>query len=697
MPVHKDSIISLLDGRNITIENLAKEYNDGIINYVYSVQDKTHKIVPGKVSWCGKNYKANKIVEVTLDDGSIIKTAPEHPFIMRDGTQKRADQLNKNDSLMPFYEKTGTINKKDYKMIYNPNSNNYEFVHRLLKNQKVIDIDNSAKNTKRILVTHHKDGNRFNNNPDNLLLCSWLQHKKIHVSMNSSSLKRKQISEANKKNGNAIKMGLKYNGSDLHKKHNEIRKKAQIKSWCNNYDRRCNILRYKLNDECIEKIKYIFNSLNINNISTRKMSNILRSDDSFMNYFYSIQSNGKKSINDKMLSLLIAHTLNIEPKTYNNSIKVYELNQKSFINKYNFNRDCGLNHKVLNTKIINENVDVYCMTVVGLNGEDDRHNFAIGPCKGSDVHSSKCFVANSIDEDYFIPIRGEKKSTSIDTLPGAENLKDIDDITYMQKKLFTALKIPKAYLANEEDIASKSALSQLDIRFARTITRIQDAITTELTKIAIVHLYILGFSDEELVNYEIKLTSPSAIAEQMRLDLVKSRIEAANMARDSGLYDRTSIMKDILRLSDDDIRNINEMLIKDSKFRFILTNIENNGLDPRSDEYAKQQIAQQQGEFQQDENGAEVQSVGNMQPAGTQPNSQYNEPIREPVNASSVTPSSTMGVPGSKERSPLSKESINNMLADLKDKKVINESINVMDKIILQIDNSEQILNENII
>jgi hypothetical protein len=103
LPVHKDTPIPLLDGRIITIEELAKEYENGKENYVYSVQDGSHAIVPGKVAWCGKNYTAKELIKVTLDDGGYIILAPEHEFIMRDGTKKRADKVCVGDSVMPFY------------------------------------------------------------------------------------------------------------------------------------------------------------------------------------------------------------------------------------------------------------------------------------------------------------------------------------------------------------------------------------------------------------------------------------------------------------------------------------------------------------------------------------------------------------------------------------------------------------------
>jgi len=208
------------------------------------------------------------------------------------------------------------------------------------------------------------------------------------------------------------------------------------------------------------------------------------------------------------------------------------------------------------------------------------------------------FNVMALDEDYFIPVRGDRTTTAIETLPGAQNLGDIEDVEYMQKKLFTGLKIPKAYLANEQDLGAKATLSQEDVRFSRTIGRVQEAVQAELTKIAIVHLYILGFTDESLVNFQIQLNNPSTLAEQMMIDLMQKRIETAVEAKESGMYDRTTIMRDILKMSDDDIKTVNDNLILDSKFAFLLTSIGEQGQDPRANDVAAEQIQNQQNEFE---------------------------------------------------------------------------------------------------
>ena len=128
----------------------------------------------------------------------------------------------------------------------------------------------------------------------------------------------------------------------------------------------------------------------------------------------------------------------------------------------------------------------------------------------------------SVDEDYFLPVRGGESGTRIDTLAGGSNTTAIEDVEYIQKKLFAALKIPKAYLGYDEDIGAKATLAQEDIRFSRTINRIQKTIVSELNKIAMIHLYTHGYTEEDLLNFELKLSNPSSIAQQQKLELIQS-------------------------------------------------------------------------------------------------------------------------------------------------------------------------------
>ena len=366
LPVWRKTPIPLLDGRTITIEELAKEFNEGKTNYVYSIQDKTHKIVPGKVVWCGKNYTAEQLYKITLDDDSYMVMAGEHEIIMRDGSKKRADEVVAGESVMPFYRKN-----TDDEQVYNPHSGKYEYTHDLI------------------------------------------------------------------------------NGSDKE-----------------NVQEECDIVG-------VEKSRKI------------KCVEIIGGD------------------------------------------------------------------------------DVYCMTVVGDKGEEDRHNFAIrtfNPLKASlePINVSGCFVSNCASDDIFIPTRDMNMANPIETLAGAKNLDAIDDIKYIQKKVCAALRIPQSFLNFEETQGDGKGLALMDVRFARTINRYQQAFLMELTKVATIHLYLLGFEDD-LTNFSLTMNNPSTQAEQLELENLGKKIQTVRDAvSDPGngipAMSLQRALKEIMKWSDKDIK-----------------------------------------------------------------------------------------------------------------------------------------------
>jgi hypothetical protein len=133
------------------------------------------------------------------------------------------------------------------------------------------------------------------------------------------------------------------------------------------------------------------------------------------------------------------------------------------------------------------------------------------------------FNQMAVDQDYFVPVRDPAQASPIDTLPGAQNLAEIADIEYIQKKLLTALRVPKAFLGFEEPVGDGKNLSLMDIRFARTINRIQKSMLAEMNKIAIIHLFLLGFEDE-LSNFTLGLNNPSRQADLLAIDVWKEKI-----------------------------------------------------------------------------------------------------------------------------------------------------------------------------
>jgi len=183
-------------------------------------------------------------------------------------------------------------------------------------------------------------------------------------------------------------------------------------------------------------------------------------------------------------------------------------------------------------------------------------------------------------EDYFLPVRGNESATEIDTLGGLE-WTSIEDIEYLRNRMLAALRIPKAFLSFDESVEGKATLAAEDVRFARTIERIQKIIVSELTKIAIVHLYSQGYRDSELVDFELTLTGPSTIYEQEKISLWSEKIALASSALESKLLSADWVYKHVFNMSEDEADEQQHGVIEDMKEKFRQEQIETEGNDPK--------------------------------------------------------------------------------------------------------------------
>ena len=167
----------------------------------------------------------------------------------------------------------------------------------------------------------------------------------------------------------------------------------------------------------------------------------------------------------------------------------------------------------------------------------------------------------AIDEDYFLPTRPNNQ-TKIESLAGGQNATAIEDVEYIHKKLIAALMVPKAYLTYDEAISSKATLAQEDIRFSRTVSQLQKILIAELNKLAMIHLYALGFSGEDLLNFDLKFSNPSTVAVQQKLALISSKLEIAakalELSKETGLLSFKYIQTEILGLRPEQINLIRQ-------------------------------------------------------------------------------------------------------------------------------------------
>ena len=179
----------------------------------------------------------------------------------------------------------------------------------------------------------------------------------------------------------------------------------------------------------------------------------------------------------------------------------------------------------------------------------------------------------SVEEDYYIPVRGQASGTKIDSISGGSYTGDIDDVKYLRDKLFSALKIPMSYLSMGDGASEdKSTLAQKDIRFARTIQRLQRSVVSELEKIAIIHLFTLGYRGNDLLSFKLSLNNPSKLAELQELEHWKARFEAADGAS-QGYFSRRWVANNILNVTEKEFERMQSEMFYDKKHDFMLEQV----------------------------------------------------------------------------------------------------------------------------
>ena len=185
----------------------------------------------------------------------------------------------------------------------------------------------------------------------------------------------------------------------------------------------------------------------------------------------------------------------------------------------------------------------------------------------------------NLTEDFFLPVRGGDSGTQIDSLGGLEYTA-IDDIDYLKNKMFAALKIPKAYLGYDENVNGKATLAAEDVRFARTIERIQRTLISELTKLAVTHLAAQGIEGKEMVDFELNLVNPSTIYEQEKVNLWSEKVRLVSDIQGLNMVSKDWAYKNIFNFSDDEVDFQKVQLVNDLKDRFRYRSIEDEGSDP---------------------------------------------------------------------------------------------------------------------
>lgn len=507
--------IPLLDGKTKTVLELIDDYNNGVRNYVYSIDETTKDIVSGEIKWAGFTRMNVDVIRVHLDNGKYIDCTPDHKFMTREGEWVESKDLMENQSLMPLYRRKTKIGKiNDYDQIYNPSDNKWKYTHKIVDNYINGTLIQKEKfSNENYICVHHKDYNRFNNNPDNLVRMTWKEHGKLHEK-NYFYLK-----EWIEKNGHYSRTDA---GRDFISQRN--RDEESYKNLRIGYNIKYKNGKYdtsgKLNGKWRERPAFTDIIENINTYSGKKEDlNTIVSLSKYMKYHVSI----------------------IREVIEENEYSVTE-----FLNQYiGFRRGRANDIKKL---FFTEEIMKY---------KNPYHYIKSNGISYNGYHS----ILKYIDKEN---VKLNHKVVKVEVLSGK---RDTCDITVEKYHNF----------ATEAGVIIHNSE---DVRFARTIQRIQKIICSELTKIAIVHLYSQGYRDESLVDFELELTNPSTIFEKEKLEIFSDKISVATDMVDNKFFSHNWIYKNIFHMSDDDIKEVKDEVVEDAKQRYRFTSIEEDGDDP---------------------------------------------------------------------------------------------------------------------
>ncbi|MFW6219649.1 MAG: portal protein [bacterium] len=510
LPIRHDSIIPLLDGTEKTIKEISEELKNNPKKeiWTYSVQNKTKNILPGKIVWCNLTRKNTQLVRVNLDNKTFIETTPDHEFMLRSGIFKQAKDLKKDDSLMPFYTKESQP-KKDkivgYEKVYNPSSNHYKYTHSLMGHEMIRDLD--YENTiNEIFDTDHVDFNKKNNNTNYIKPEKVLNHKVVSIEWlkdtddvycmevvgpNNEQDRHNFPICSKKENGDYNRDGIfvsncKYGDNFVHllpkKGEGIVAVRQMINFDINRYDE-------KVNGKNVVKFKDRENNEEYNTIQVAHFR--LLGDDKFLPYGASLLHKIRRTFRQLILA--------------EDAMLTYRLLRAG--EKRVFKIDVG--------NMDTSDIEAYIQRVATRFKKSPEINRQQGTIDYR-------FNVLGVDEDFFIPTRGGQGSV-VEQLDGGSNLDKINDIGYLRDNLFTGLGIPKPFLGYQDATGEGKNLSMMDVRFAKKVNRIQQALIQELNKMAMIHLYLLGFEDD-MNNFTLRLTNPSIQSDLLKIEAWQSKV-----------------------------------------------------------------------------------------------------------------------------------------------------------------------------
>jgi len=585
--LHPDTRIELLSGESKRVEDIAEEYEtgDGEQLWTYSYDFEENRVVPGKIVEAEKTRKNAEIVEVVLDNGDTVKTTPDHDFILRDGTEVEAQNLEEGDSLRTIERRKKELgnNSCEYEQVWQPEEEEWEWTHKMVDRYFNGEIEKNGYDGDgrfdydNLTVVHHEDFDRYNNSPDNLRRMNFKDHRELH----QDHIENGFLSEESKRKSRETKQTEEYS--------------QKISSIVSNY--------LENNPEEKNKLRDVWLSF-----SPEKRSQIV--SDGWYEERKKKQAKRARENNRAQQMLKAKRKNNFESTLEGEDhpryrerptfdeivdfIENYEGDPEDVSTIWNLEESFGLTKYILQ-EVIEENgynctqfmnefwgfkngrpKDLHPETFVDLSAScEDMEEFV----DKIDAYSKR--TAKSIVENNGFEF-GEWKENIL----GSRYNHKVVEVNHLEEKVDTYnLEVEDGnnnhnFLTDKGLTLKNSTLSQQSIKFANQVKYIQKIVVSELKKIAMIHLFSLGIRDQRLVQFDLSLTSPSTVQESEYLDLLSQKVDLARTITELPLFSTDWIYKKLFNFSDDEIDRQRDLKKDDWKRQFQQDQITREGNDP---------------------------------------------------------------------------------------------------------------------
>jgi hypothetical protein len=584
-----DTEIPLLDGRTLTIEQLAEEYSNGIENWTYSCDPITGKIVPGNITWAGVTRKDAQVIKLHLDDGLSVTVTPDHKVPVLGKGFVEAQYLTENDSLISFKTReqglSSSSSDRTYTQVYDHEENDWVYAHRMVgtffrainKHQEFTYLPENVDAHKNII--HHKDFNRYNNDPRNLQWMNQEDHIRYHSEQNMwNHISLEEADRIRKKISTTVKYLWTTGVYDI----NNIYAAQRKSVWMRQNDERVKA-SYAKNMSASRK-KFLENNSDF--VDRILMPNLKKYSENYPNQRKVYSFNQLQAIydlaakNDFKLKDMLTDTENHnsvisainevnEPEDgYNYKIQTDALTQQviyntirhfGYKNWMDFKRKRDeFNHRVTKIEWLDDTQDVGTITIDGEERWQDYHTFPV---------NNAIFVKNSIMEDYFFAQTAEGRGSKVDTLPGGQNLGDIDDLKFFNNKLARGLGVPSSYLPTGPDDGSASfndgrvgSAFIEEFRFTQYCQRLQNILQPSFDKEFKMFLKHRGYTISS-GQFELCFTEPQNFSQYREIEIDSARANVFGSIEGVEYLSKRFALKKYLGLTDDEILQ-NEKLWK---------------------------------------------------------------------------------------------------------------------------------------